>query len=708
MTIEESLAPPVARRVPSEREHHGDVVIDEYEWLRAKDDPDTIAYLEAENAYVEQQTAHLAGLRDSIFTEIKDRTQETDLSVPTRRGSWWYYSRTVEGSQYALHCRCPVSDAGDWTPPDLDVGGDVPGEEILLDSNVEADGHDFFALGAFSVTQDGNLLAYATDTTGDERFTIKVKDLRTSTLLDDTIENAHYGATWSRDGTHLFYSTTDESWRPDRIWRHRLGTPSTDDAVVMHEPDERFWMGVGSTRSERFLVIALGSKITSEYHVIDAAEPEQAPRVVLPRREGVEYAIDHVVVGGEDRLLILHNDGAENFTLVDAPADAPDPSNWRTLIAHDADVRLESSDAFAARVVVSYRRDALTRLGVIEIGDDGYEPMREIAFTEPLFTCDAAGNPEWSQPYVRLVYTSFVTPATVYDYAPDTGELIVRKRQPVLGGYDPSEYEQHRAWARADDGEQIPISIVVRKDAPRDGSAPFLLYGYGAYEASMDPGFSIARLSLLDRRMGFAVAHVRGGGEMGRRWYEGGRLLSKRNTFTDFIAVANALVDEGWTARDRLVAEGGSAGGLLMGAVANMAPEAFAAILTEVPFVDALTSILDPSLPLTVIEWDEWGNPLHDPKAYAYMKSYSPYDNVREQAYPPILATTSLHDTRVLYVEPAKWVARLRTCATGDVEVLLKTEMSAGHGGVSGRYASWRERAYELAWVLDKAGLADR
>ncbi|UYM05295.1 S9 family peptidase [Solicola gregarius] len=704
MTTEQS--PPVARRIPQERTHHGDTVVDEYEWLRAKDDPETIAYLEAENSYTERQTEHLAGLRESIFTEIKDRTQETDLSVPTRRGSWWYYTRTVEGRQYGLHCRRRVDDPDDWTPPELDAHEDVDGEQVLLDGNAEAEGHDFFALGAFSVSRDGNLLAYATDTTGDERFTIRVKDLRTGELLADTIPNAHYGATWSLQGTHLFYTTVDDAWRPDKVWRHRIGAPTDDDVVVLHEPDDRYWVGVGSTRSERYLVIALGSKVTSEYHVIDAAEPEQEPRVVLPRREGVEYSVDHVVVDGSDRFLILHNDGAENFELVETPADATDPSNWRTLLPHDPAVRLESSDAFADRIVVGYRRDALTRLGVIEIGAGGYAPIHEIEFDETLFACDTAGNPEWTQPFVRIVYTSFVTPMTVYDYAPDSGSLVVRKRQPVLGGYDPADYEQHRAWAIADDGERIPISVVVRKGTPHDGSAPFLLYGYGAYEASSDPGFSIARLSLLDRGMGYAVAHVRGGGEMGRHWYENGRLLTKRNTFTDFVAAARQLVADGWTSHDRLVAEGASAGGLLMGAVANIAPEAFAGVLTEVPFVDALTSILDPSLPLTVIEWDEWGNPLRDSDVYAYMKAYSPYENVTAQAYPPILATTSLHDTRVLYVEPAKWVARLRAVTDGAADVLLKTEMSAGHGGVSGRYESWRERAYELAWALDKAGLA--
>ncbi|MGH3359254.1 MAG: oligopeptidase B, partial [Nocardioidaceae bacterium] len=346
MTQQTSLEPPVARRIPHQRTHHGDTVVDEYEWLRAKDDPETLGHLEAENAYAEQQTAHLADLRKTIFEEIKGRTQETDLSVPTRRGDWWYYSRTVEGRQYALHCRRAVDDPDDWTPPALDAADPVDGvdgEQVLLDGNAEAEGHDFFSLGAFSVTRDGRLLAYATDTTGDERFTIKVKDLSTGELLDDTIPNAHYGATWSLEGTHLFYTTVDDAWRPDRVWRHRIGTATADDVVVLHEEDDRYWVGVGSTRSERYLVVALGSKITSEYHIIDATNPEQPPRVVLPRREGVEYSIDHVVVGGTDRLLIMHNDGAENFELVETPADDTDPAGWRTLIAHDPGVRLESS-----------------------------------------------------------------------------------------------------------------------------------------------------------------------------------------------------------------------------------------------------------------------------------------------------------------------------------------------------------------------------
>lgn len=694
------MSPPVAKKIPSERTHHADTFVDHYEWLRDKESQDTIDYLEAENAYAEEQTSHLADLRQTIFDEIKERTQETDLSVPARRGSWWYYSRTVEGKEYGLHCRCPIDDADDWNPPELDAAADVPGEQMLLDGNLEAVGHAFFSLGAFSVSVDGNLLAYAVDHAGDERYTLRIKDLRTGDLLPDVVTNVSHGATWSLSGSHVFYTTVDDAWRPDKVWRHQVGTAADDDTLVFHEEDERFFTGIGSTRSDRYLMIGSGSKITSEYRFLDAADPEGEFVVVAARREGVEYSVDHAVIGGHDTFLILHNDGAENFALASAPVDSPGPESWHTLIEHRGDVRLEDIDAFAHQIVLSLRREALTRLVVIPLIETGLGEAYEIPFEEELFATGLAGNPEWDQPVLRLGYTSFITPGTVYDYVVATGELILRKQQPVLGDFDPADYEQHRAWATAEDGTQVPISIVCAKGTPRDGSAPGLIYGYGSYELSMDPAFGISRLSLLDRGMVFAVAHVRGGGEMGRAWYENGKTLAKRNTFTDFIACAHHLVAQGWTSADRLVAEGGSAGGLLMGAVANMAPEAFAGIVANVPFVDALTSILDPSLPLTVIEWDEWGDPLHDPAVYAYMKSYTPYENVGAKDYPPILAITSLNDTRVLYVEPAKWVAHLRATKRGDSQLLLKTEMEAGHGGVSGRYASWKERAYELAWIL--------
>lgn len=710
-----ALMAPIAETVPSERVHHGDRFVDEYEWLRNKDDPEVIAYLEAENAYTEARTAHLAPLREKIFDEIKSRTQETDLSVPTRLGDHWYYSRSYEGKQYGVHCRCPIDTAAAgidaWTPPQLEAGTEIPGEEVLLDSNELAAGHDFFALGAFSISHDGNLLAFSVDTAGDERYTLRFKDLRTGELLGDEIPRTAPGATWSLDGSHVFYQTVDESWRPDTVWRHRLGA-GEEDVRVFHEPDERYWVSVGATRSEKYLMIWVGSKITTEGWVLESDDPTGEFRVLLPRREGVEYSAEHAVVAGEDRFLILHNDvvdgvKAENFVLAEAPAD--DPSRLRTLIGHRDDVRLEDIDAFAGQLVLGYRREALPRVAVWPLGPDGYGELRELEFDLELYSAGLGSCPEWEQPTLRIGLTSFITPTQVFDYVVETGALLLRKEQPVLGGYDADDYVQHRDWAVAEDGTRIPISLVARRETDAaPGPKPLLLYGYGSYEASIDPGFSVSRLSLLDRGMVFAIAHVRGGGEMGRLWYENGKTLTKKNTFTDFISCAKHLVDSGITATDRMVADGGSAGGLLVGAVTNMAPELFAGVLANVPFVDPLTSILDPSLPLTVIEWDEWGNPLADKEVYDYMKSYSPYENVTAQDYPAILAITSINDTRVLYVEPAKWVAKLRATKTGDSPVLLKTEMSAGHGGVSGRYEKWREVAFEYAWVLDTVGAGDR
>ncbi|MBC7632854.1 S9 family peptidase [Aeromicrobium sp.] len=706
MTVPNPSTPlPVAERRPITRSHHGDDFIDDFEWLRDKDDPATIAYLEAENAHTDAATAHLEPLRQQIFDEIKARTLETDLSVPVRRGGWWYYARTIEGQQYAIRCRCPIADVDDWNPPVLEAGTDIAGEEVLLDSNAEADGHEFFSLGAFSVSDDENLLAWSVDTQGDERYTIRVKDLRTGEVLPDEIAATSGGATWSAGATHLFYTTVDDAWRPCRVWRHRMGDATTDDFLVLEEPDERYFVGVGRTQSERFLVIGLSSKVTSEVRVLEATDPEGEFRVVLPRRDGIEYSLEHAVIGGEDVFLVLHNENALNFELVSVRVDDP---GTRTVIVPGSDVtRLEDVDVFAHQLVLSYRRDALSRIGIMPLGPDGVGELTEIESGEELFTSGVGGNAEWDQPLIRVGVGSFITPASIYDYEVATGRLLLRKQAPVLGGYDSDEYEQHRSWAVADDGVRIPVSIVSRRDTPRDGTAPGLIYGYGSYEASMDPGFSVMRLSLLDRGFVFAIAHVRGGGELGRHWYDDGKMLHKRNTFTDFVASARHLVDERWTSADRLVAEGGSAGGLLMGAVANIAPDAFAGIVASVPFVDNLTTILDPSLPLTVIEWDEWGNPLDDPEVYAYMKSYAPYENVGAHPYPAILAVTSLHDTRVLYVEPAKWVARLRVTATGDAPILLKTEMHAGHGGVSGRYASWKERAWELAWIIDTAGASN-
>ncbi|MET1038230.1 MAG: oligopeptidase B, partial [Aeromicrobium sp.] len=513
MTVPAPSAPaPIAASRPVTRSHHGDDFVDEYEWMRDKEDPQTLAYLEAENAYADAATEHLEPLRQQIFDEIKARTLETDLSVPTRHGAWWYYSRTVEGQQYSIRARCAVADPDDWTPPELDAasatsGETFPGEEILLDSNVEAEGHEFFSLGAFSVSDDEDFLAWSVDTQGDERYTIRVKDLRTGEVLADEIAGASGGATWSADGTHLFYTTVDDAWRPFRVWRHRLGDTGPD-TLVHEETDERYFIGVGRTHSERYLVIGMSSKITSEYRVLEADDPEGEFRVVLPRRDGVEYSLEHAVIAGEDRFVILHNEGALNFELVTVPVD--DPTRRTVVIPGSDTTRLEDIDVFARHLVVSYRRDALSRIGTIAIGPDGLGPLEEVDFGEELFTSGVGANAEWDPPLIRVGVGSFVTPSSVYDFDPATRELILRKQAVVLGGYDADEYEQHRSWAVADDGVRVPVSIVSRKDTPRDGTAPALIYGYGSYEASMDPGFSVMRLSLLDRGFVFAIAHVRG------------------------------------------------------------------------------------------------------------------------------------------------------------------------------------------------------
>ena len=697
---------PVAQRRPITRVHHGDVFVDSYEWLRDKDDPEVISYLEAENAYTEAQTAHLSELSDAIFGEIKARTKETDLSVPTYTShpggnAYWYYVRTVEGSEYPIYCRVVATDRATLPDPEQEISG----EEVLLDGNREAEGHEFFALGALSVSLDGRLLAYSIDLTGAERFTIMIKDLVSGELLADQIDDTAYGVAWAKN-SHLFYTRADEAWRPYVILRHRLGDDPSQDAEVLTESDERYWLSVDASRDDRWIIIGAGSKITSEFRLLSTDDPEGEPRIVAPRRQGVEYDIEPA----GDRLLIVHNDGAEDFELAEAPLDATSHTEWRPVIPHRQGVRILSVSAYASHAIVSLRRDGLTALHVMsrDAGGD-LQDGSDLAFDEPLYVTYAPGESEYETPTIRVGYASMLTPDSIYDYHLTTGELTLLKRTPVLddprfGPYQPQNYIQERAWATAPDGTQVPLSIVRRADVTLDGSAPAMLYGYGAYEASMDPSFSVSRLSLLDRGIVYAIAHIRGGGELGRSWYEHGKTLTKRNTFTDFIACADHLLEQGYTSADRLAARGGSAGGLLMGAVANLAPEKFHAIHAAVPFVDALTTILNPDLPLTVIEWEEWGDPLHDAEVYAYMKSYTPYENVSSIDYPAILATTSLNDTRVFYVEPAKWVAALRHLATNSDkrQILLKTEMVAGHGGVSGRYKSWRELAFEYAWIVSE------
>ena len=721
----ENLLPPAAKQIPVTRTHHGKSFVDNYEWMRDKESPEVIAHLEAENAYTEARTAHLADLREAIFTEIKTRTKETDMSVPSRRGEYWYFARTFAGKDYPAQCRIPALPADHpdaWVPPVV-TEEPAAGEETLLDLNAEAVGHKFFSLGAFDLSSDGTRLVWSADYAGDERYTIKVRDLTTGEDLADEITGAFAGATIDATGTYVFYTTVDDAWRPDTVWRHEIGTPTSTDAKIFHEPDERFFVGVGATRSEKYLMIVTSSKTTSGYWYLDAANPLAAPQPVLPREEGLDYSADHAVLDGRDYFVIVHNKDREDFDATLVAVDDPQLPGT-PLITDPEGMRIEEVEAFLGFLAVSYRKGGFARVGTIDLGTANTAAevpaaereslafeLTEVAVDQALGTMETGSNPEFNQPTLRLTFGSLITPNTLFDLDVRTGERTVLKQQEVLGGVNLGELRQDLVWATAQDGTKIPVSLVWNETKVPEGfsaqgsptPAPMLIYGYGSYEMSMDPSFGIARLSLLDRGVVYAIAHVRGGGEMGRHWYDQGKTLTKKNTFTDFIAATKHVHSLGLSSPERTVALGGSAGGLLMGAIANMAPELYAGISAHVPFVDALTSILMPELPLTVIEWEEWGDPLHDPEVYDYMAGYTPYENVGEHPYPKILAMTSLNDTRVLYVEPAKWVARLREVGA---DAMLKTEMVAGHGGASGRYDAWKERAFDYAWILDTLGLA--
>ena len=711
MTSPSHPTPPVAAKGEHLRSHHGDEVLDPYEWLRDAEDPAVIAHLEAENAYAEATTAHLAPLRQSLFDEIKERTLETDLSVPVASGPWWYYARTVEGQQYAIHCRAPLTDR--TVVPELDPEQPLPGEVVLLDGNALAEGHEFFSLGGLEVSHDHSRLAYAVDVTGDERFDVRVLDLASGELLDEAVTGAGYGLAFSRDGRHLFHVAVDDAWRPHEVWRHEIGTPREQDVLVHREEDERFWMGLDTSRDDRWIVLGLGSKTTSEFHLIDATDPTAPARCVAPRREGVEYDVEPAA----DHLLIVHNERQPEGDLAWAPLEATSHEQWQPLLTRGEDERFLGVDAFDDFAVLSLRSGGLPALRILPrttrstpFAPSDYGEAVPVSFEDELHSVALGPVAETDADRIRVIHESWVSPRSVLDVDVATGERTVLKRQPVLGGVDLADYEQQRTWASAPAGTRVPVSLVMRRGTRADGSNPGLLYGYGSYEMSFDPYFSIARLSLLDRGVVYAVAHVRGGGELGRHWYDDGKMLAKKNTFTDFVAAAEHLHESGWVARDRLAIEGGSAGGLLVGAATNLAPDRFAAVLAAVPFVDTLTTILRPELPLTVQEWEEWGNPLEDPEVYAYMRAYSPYENIAATQYPAILATTSLNDTRVSFTEPAKWVARLREVTAHDQDrpVLLRTEMVAGHGGRSGRYDAWEQAAWEWAWLLDRIGATER
>ena len=709
---------PAAPRPPhrdTERTAHGDTVVDPYEWMRDKTDPEVIAHLEAENAYADARTAHLADLRQQLITEFIGHTQETDLSVPVRHGEYWYIVRTTEGDDYPKYTRVKDREGltrGPGGVPQIEPGVLLDGEEVLLDAQAEAAGQEFYQLGGFRPSPDHALLAYAVDVAGDERFTIRIKDLASGEIIDESVTDTGYGLAFSPDREHLFYARVDDAWRQHQIWRHRIGSDASTDELVIEEPDERFTIGFTVSGDHSTLVMGAVSTTTCEYWLLDLNDPTSTPRPTAGRRHGLEYYVEHA----GDHLLIVHNDGCVGFEIAAATLDAP--ADWTTLVKAADGERIKSVSAFAGAAAIELRSGGLATVRVLQrraadasdlaaIWDiDG---ARDVSHGGDLDSVWLAENMNWEQDTIRYQLTSMLTPPTIAEVSVATGESTVLRRTPVPN-YDPEMYVEKRLWAPAADGTQIPISLVTRKEVQADGTNPGYLYGYGSYEASIDPSFVATRLSLLDRGVVLAIAHIRGGGEMGRSWYESGKLLNKKNTFTDFVDSAAFLMDEKWVATDRLSAEGRSAGGLLMGAVANLAPERFRAIIAGVPFVDALTTILDPSLPLTVGEWEEWGNPVDSAEVYQYMKEYTPYENVKAVEYPAIFASTSLNDTRVFFVEPAKWIARLRETVTSDQTerpIVFRCEMVAGHGGRSGRYAKWEQRADEMAWLLDQIGATE-
>ncbi|MGB5960470.1 MAG: S9 family peptidase [Coleofasciculaceae cyanobacterium] len=677
------LTPPVAEKHPQSLITHKDERIDNYFWLRDRQNPQTIAYLEAENAYTEAMMQHTETLQASLYNEMLARIKETDLSVPYQQGDYYYYSRTETGKSYPIHCRKKGSLENQ--------------EEILLDQNQLADGHEYFSLGTFKVSPNHQILAYSIDTSGSEQYTLFFLDIATKKLYPEKIIDTYFSLAWGNDNSTIFYTKVDATNRPYQLLRHTLGSVSETDILIYEEPDDSYFLSVGRTRSQAYIVMSLGSKITSEVHYLDANNPLGNFQVIHSRQQGIEYDIEH----HQDYFYIVTNEQAINFKLVKTPVATPAKPNWETIIEHREDVLLSSVIAFANYLVIVERKAGLPLMRVQNIAT---LEEQNIPFPEPTYAISLGNNPEFNTTKLRFNYTSLITPSSVFDYDMATGEQELKKETEVMGGYDRNQYASEWIFAKAADGTLIPISLVYKKGIKKDGRNPLFLTGYGSYGASYPASFSSSRLSLLNRGVAIAIAHIRGGGEMGRKWYEDGKFLQKTNTFTDFIACAEHLIAQKWTSSNHLAISGGSAGGLLMGAVINMRPELFKVVIAAVPFVDVVTTILDTSLPLSAMEWEEWGNP-NQQVYYDYMKSYSPYDNIKQQNYPHLLIIAGLNDSRVKYWEPAKWAAKLRELKTDQNLLLLKTNMGAGHGGASGRYESLKEAAFEYAFVLDRLGL---
>jgi oligopeptidase B len=670
--------PPVAKVEPHYDTMHGQEMVDNYYWLRERDNPDVLAYIEAENAYADSVMMHTADLQEELYEEMVGRIKETDLSVPARKDDYFYYSRTEEGKQYSIYCRKKGSL-------------DAP-EEVLLDINELAEGKEFASLGIYEISPDHKLLAYGMDYTGSERFTVRIKNLETGEIYPDKIDSVAYSLAWANDNMTFFYTVFDASWRPYRVYRHQLGQKTSGDVVIFEEDDPMFYVGLDRTRSGEYLLLGAGSQTSQEYHYLRTDNPMGRFKVIQPRTPKLEYAVEH----HGDKFYIVTNDNAINFKLVTAPVNRPGKANWTELIPHRDTVMLESISCFADFMAIFERAEGLRRIRIMDIATGN---THTIQMPEPVYAAYGGNNPEFTTDKLRFTYTSMVTPRTVYDYHLADRSLELKKQDEIGGGFESADYTTKRIWAEAPDGARVPISMVYRTSTADSTPAPLYLYGYGSYGITMDPYFSSGRLTLLDRGFIFAIPHIRGSDAMGRPWYNAGRLLNKRNTFTDFIACAEHLIEEGYTTSDQLVIGGGSAGGLLVGAVTNMRPDLFEIVVAEVPFVDVMNTIMDSTMPLSVIEYDEWGNP-YEKEYFDYMMSYSPYDNVTEQDYPHMLIMTGYNDTRVMYWEPAKWVAKLRAHKTDNNRLVLKVNM-AGHGGASGRYDALREQAFEYAFVLD-------
>lgn len=670
--------PPRAPERPHEITEAGHVRNDPFFWLRERDDPAVLKYLEAENAYTDRVMRPTVQLQDLLYKEMRGRIKEEDMSVPVKIDDYYYYSRTETGKQYQIHCRKKGTLAAK--------------EEILLDENALAKGQKFFRLGTLEVSPDHKLLAFSTDTSGSEKFDLRIKSLENGTLLPDEIKNCSGSFAWANDNRAFIYDQLDETHRPYKALKHVLGTSVSKDSTLYEENDQRFFLGISKSRDKKFIFIELESELSSETRFLDASQLEQELKLVRARENNVLY----YVTSHGDQFFMVTNENAKNFKVVTAPVNSPGKENWKDFIPYDPQVKIDSADSFKNYLAISERRNGLPGIRVYDFASG---KSHEIMFDEPSYDVSLENNPVFDADTVRIRYSSFVTPDSVIDYNMASRERYLRKEQPVLGGYNKNNYQLERTFAKAADGVEVPISLVYRKGFVRNGSAPLLLDGYGAYGICEDADFDSNVVSLLDRGFVYAIAHVRGGGELGRKWYEDGKLLNKKNTFSDFITCAQYLVDQGYASPKKVAITGGSAGGLLMGAVMNMRPDLFTTVIANVPFVDVLNTMSDPSLPLTVTEYEEWGNP-QDPKYFDYIASYSPYDNVTERAYPNLLVTAGLNDTRVSYWEPAKWVAKQRTLKNQDRVLLLKTYKEAGHHGRSGRFEELKETALEYAFAI--------